>query len=180
MWDLKHPLMSTYVLLLEYFHGVLVQQLLWKLKVPLVNLHFFLWWINRMNRGILYNWIWISFQRKPPIHHVYSFLFFLFFNDFLRSLLPSWFSSSVTYIPHHHNDQFNIVCFCCSSITSFQTLYLLYNYWSFKVLQSSFSIVHNSHQNNDEWENLPLVLLNNKQMKVISTISMKWHWSLIS
>ena len=74
----------------------------------------------------------------------------------------------------------NIVCFCCSSITRFQTFNLLYNYWSLKVLQSSFPIVHISHQNNNEWENLPLVLLNNKQMKVISTITMKWHWSLIS
>ena len=72
----------------------------------------------------------------------------------------------------------NIVCFCCSSITSFQTFSLLYNYWSVKVFQSSFSIV--SHQNNNEWENLPLLLLNYKQMKVISTITMKWHWSLIS
>ena len=144
-------------------------------------LPFFLCWINRMNHRILYNWIWISFQRKPRF--IMSILFFSFSSSmtswglfFLVDFLPRLrtFPTITTMI------NVNIVCFCCSSITSFQTFNLLYSYCSFKVLQSSFSIVHISLQNNNEWENLPLVLLKNKQMKVISTITMKWHWSLIS
>ena len=81
-----------------------------------------------------------------------SFSLLIFFLGYVHSPSPQW-SMSIYFV------------FCCSSITSFQTFNFLYKYRSFKVLQSSFSIVHISHQNNDEWENLPLVLLNNKQMK---------------
>ena len=90
-----------------------------EIEVPSSECFLFLFsWINRMNYGILYNWNSISFQINPLIHHVNYFLFSLFFNDFLISLLPCWFYSSITDIPHHHNDQFNIDCIWCSSITS--------------------------------------------------------------
>ena len=140
-------------------------------------LPFLLCWIKRISSIIGFGLV-----SKEILLFIMSILFFSFSSSttswglfFLVDFLPRLCTFPITTMIN-----VNIVCFCCSSITSFETFNLLYNYWSFKVLQSSFSIVHISHQNNNEWENLPLVLLNNKQIKVISTITMKWHWSLIS
>ena len=100
---------------------------------------------------------------KESLQFIMSILFFSFSYSmtswglfFLADFLPRLRTFPITTMIN-----INIVYFCFSSITSFQTFNLLYNYWSFKVFQSSFSIVYISHQNNNEWENLPLVLLNN-------------------
>ena len=66
-------------------------------------------WIGRKNCGILYNWNWLSVHRASSIGHSLSFLLSNFFKYFIGYHLPCLFSFLISWISHHHSDQWYMV-----------------------------------------------------------------------
>ena len=69
----------------------------------------FLMWIGKKNGGILNNRNWLSVHKGSLIGYVISFLLSNLFKDFIGYPLPYWFSCSIAWVSHHHNDQWYMV-----------------------------------------------------------------------